>query len=90
MASDSIVEIKNALKAKKAIIGTGRVVKQLKLGKLEKIFLTSNTPDDVKETIKRYSKLNKTKIVQLKQPNEELGTICKKPFAISVLGIKGA
>jgi len=90
MAPDSIAEIKKALKAKKAVIGTGQTIKQLKLGKLEKVFLTSNTPKEVKETIKYYSKLSKAKVIQLKQPNEELGTICKKPFAISVLGIKGA
>lgn len=90
MAPDSIAEIKKALQAKKAVIGTNRVIKQLKLGKLEKVFLTSNTSKDIKESIKYYAKLSKTKVIQLKQPNEELGTICKKPFAISVLGIKGA
>ncbi|MBW2993772.1 50S ribosomal protein L30e [Candidatus Woesearchaeota archaeon] len=86
---DSIAEIKKALETKKAVIGTNRIIKSLKLGKLKQVFLTSNTPEEIKQTIKYYAKANKIKVVQLKQPNEELGTICKKPFAISVLGIKG-
>ncbi len=86
----SIEEIKKSLETKKAVIGTDKVIKNLKLGKLKQVFLTSNTPEEIKQTIKHYAKANKTKVVQLRQPNEELGTICKKPFAISVLGIKGA
>lgn len=91
MPTDAIAEIKKALEGKKAVIGTERVIKQLKLGKLEKVFMTANAPADVKDSILYYSKLSSANVVQLKQPNEELGTICKKPFAISVLGIvKGA
>ena len=89
--SNSISEIKKALKEEKAIIGTERTLKNLKLGKVSKVFLTSNCPASVKEDIKYYSKLAKVEVVQLKQPNDELGALCKKPFSISVLSIaKGA
>jgi large subunit ribosomal protein L30e len=90
--ADAIAEIKKALKTKgKAVIGTARTIKKLKLGKVEKVYLTSNCPDEVKEDIKYYAKLSGAKVVQLKQPNDELGIVCKKPFAISVLSIaKGA
>lgn len=87
----TITEIKKALKEGKAIIGTSRTIKNLKLGKVSKVFLTSNCPDDVKKDIKYYSKLAKVEVVRLKQPNDELGALCKKPFSISVLSIaKGA
>lgn len=88
----AIEEIKTALKTKgKVVIGTARTIKNLKLGRLEKVFLTSNCPKSVKEDIKYYAKLSNAKVVQLKQPNDELGIICRKPFAISVLSItKGA
>jgi len=88
----AIEEVKKALKAKgKAILGLDRTIKGLKLGRLEKVYLTSNCQKDMKEAIKYYAKLSKAKVVQLKIPNDELGIICKKPFAISVLSItKGA
>lgn len=82
-----IEDIKGALKSDKAIIGTERSIKNLKLGKLAKVYITSNCPADVRSDIEHYSKLAKTEVVALKQPNDELGTICKKPFPISVISI---
>jgi len=89
--NNPINEIRKALKEKKIIIGTENTLKNLKLGKVAKVFLTSNCPDNVKKNIKHYCKLAKVEAVQLKQPNDELGALCKKPFSISVLSvIKGA
>jgi large subunit ribosomal protein L30e len=84
----SIDDIKKALKEGKVIIGTSRTIKALKLGKVSKVFLTSNCPSDVKDDIEYYSKLGKVKVVKLKQPNVELGVLCKKPFPISVLSFQ--
>ncbi|MBW3003821.1 50S ribosomal protein L30e [Candidatus Woesearchaeota archaeon] len=86
--SKAIEDVKNALKAGKAVLGTERTIKQLKLGKLSKVFVTSNCPEDIKSDIQHYAKLANIEVVQLKQPNDELGTLCKKPFAISVISIK--
>ena len=84
----NIEDIKKAIKEKKIIIGTDRTIKALKLGKAEKVFLTSNCPEGVKEDIEHYGRLGNVKIIKLKQPNDELGTLCKKPFPISVLSFK--
>ncbi len=84
----NVDDIKKKIKEEKVIIGTERTIKVLKLGKVEKVFLTSNCPSDVKEDIEHYAKLAKIKVVKLKQPNVELGVICKKPFPISVLSFK--
>jgi large subunit ribosomal protein L30e len=81
----NIEDIKKRVKEGKVIIGTSRTIKALKLGKVERVYLTSNCPDDVKEDIEYYGKLSKTKVVKLRQPSSELGVICKKPFSISVL-----
>ncbi|MAG20395.1 50S ribosomal protein L30 [archaeon] len=81
----SLVDLKKVLKEKEVVIGTDKAIKNIKRGKCEKVFLSSNCPEEVKGDIEHYSKLNKTEIVQLKQPNDELGMICKKPFSISVL-----
>ncbi len=86
----SVEEIRKIVKEGKAVIGTSRVVKGLKLGKITKVFITSNCPLKIKKDIKHYAGISGAKVVQLKQPNTELGVLCKKPFSISVLGTKGA
>jgi large subunit ribosomal protein L30e len=84
----NIEDIRKKIKEGKVIIGTSRTIKALKTGKTEKVFLTSNCSEDVKEDIEYYSKLGKVKVVKLRQPSGELGTICKKPFPISVLSFQ--
>ncbi|NQV09174.1 ribosomal L7Ae/L30e/S12e/Gadd45 family protein [Candidatus Woesearchaeota archaeon] len=86
--TDTIIdEIKDKIAEKKILIGTEETLKNLKLGKLQKIFLASNCEDGAKEDITHYGKLTKTEIVNLKYPNDEFGTLCKKPFSISVAGL---
>jgi len=81
------MDLKKILKSKKIIIGTEKSVKELKRGKLEKIFTSANCPKDVKKDIDHYSKLSDVELVLLEQENDELGVLCKKPFPISVLGL---
>jgi large subunit ribosomal protein L30e len=78
-------ELKKLIKEGKVIIGTNRVMKNLKLGKLKCIYVASNCPKDILDDIKHYSKLYNVKVNELKENNEDLGIICKKPFSISVL-----
>lgn len=87
MAKKDITEIKKLLKMDKVIIGTEKTIKNLKLGKLSKIFLSENCPEDVKGDISRYAGLVDVKVTKLNLPNDELGVLCKKPFSTSVLGI---
>ena len=85
---DSITEIKTALKKNKLILGTERTIKELKLGKLARVFATNNCPENVKKDLEYYGLLAETPVEYLSIPNDELGVICKKQFAISVLGQK--
>ena len=80
-------ELRKLMETKKVIVGTDRVIKQLKLGKISKVFLTVNCPEDVKADVGAFAKISKTEVVQLDIPNDELGVVCKKPFSISIAGI---
>ena len=80
-------EIKKLIKEKKVIIGTERAIKSLKLGKVEKVLLSSNCAEKTLEDINYYTGLSSIETVKLGYSNEELGTICKKPFSISVLSV---
>lgn len=78
-------EIKKILKEKSLTFGTEEVLKKIRLGEVKKVFLASNCNKDIKEKIERYAKVGKIQVVNLDIPNDEVGVICKKPFAISVL-----
>lgn len=84
-------EIKKMLKAGNAVIGTERTIKNLRLGKIQKVLLSSNCPARIENNINYYAGLSGAETHKLDFPNEELSVICKKPFTISVLSfLKGA
>jgi len=80
-------ELKDALKEKKVTIGTERTIKNLKMNRLKKVYISSNCKKEVKEDIEHYCKIYNIPLIALKENNEELGILCKKPFNISVLSI---
>ncbi len=84
-------EIKKMLKSGNLVIGTERTIKNLKLGKVQKVLVSSNCPASVEKDITHYSGLSGAEFYKLDYPNDELSVICKKPFSISVLSLlKGA
>ena len=85
--NEEIKLLKNKVQENKAVIGTDRVIKELREKKLSKVFLSSNCPDKVKSDIQHYAALVNVPVIQLDANNEEMGVICKKEFFISVLGI---
>lgn len=80
-------EIKSLIKTKKIIIGSERTIKNLKLGKVEKVLISSNCSESMINNLTYYAKLSNTEVIKLDYTNEEIGVICKKPFSISVLGV---
>lgn len=84
-------EIKKLIKSKNAVIGTERTIKNLKLGKVEKVIISSNCSEKVFNDLNYYAELSKAEAIKVSYSNDELGVICKKPYPISVLSIlKGA
>ena len=83
----SSTEIKKMLKSSNVIIGTERTIKALKLGKLQKVLMSSNCPANVEKDINYYAGLGGGEVYKLEHSNEELSVICKKPYSISVLGV---
>ena len=80
-------EIKKNLKKDTLILGKDRCLKLLKLNKLQQVFLSSDTPEKVETDFKYYANLTDAKIHKLELPNDELGTFCKRPHHVSVLGL---
>ena len=81
----SVVELKKALKEKPLTIGNNKTLKNIRNGKVKKVFLASNCPQKMADTINRYAKISKFSVVSLKINSDEVAAICKKQFNISVL-----
>ena len=80
-------ELREKLLENKVIIGTERVLKKLKNGKIASILIANNCSESTKNDLQQYTKLNNTPLIELDINNEELGVFCKKNFFVSVLGI---
>ena len=81
-------ELKDKLVQEKVIIGSDIVMKELKKGNLNKIFLASNCRDDIKKEITHFANIQKVPVELLELSNEDLGVLCKKNFFVAVLGIQ--
>jgi ribosomal protein L30E len=80
-------EVKKNLKSKKLVYGTETTLKGLKLGKISKVFVSSNAPASVKEDLDRYAGLAGAAVLSVGIPNGELGIFCKKSHLVSVIGL---
>ena len=87
MTETGLEEIKKYLKTKKLVIGTDSTIKNLKLRKLSRVFISSNAPAEVVRDIEHYAWLAGVQAVMLEVPNDELEGQCKRPYSISVIGL---
>jgi len=78
-------EIRKRVEAGDVTVGLKQTLLGLKQGTLAAVYVTSNCPSKFKGDLKHNS--GSVKIVELKETNEELGIICKKPYFISVVGL---
>ena len=83
-------DVRKIVVEEKICIGTENTIKNLRLGKLGKVIITSNCPKGVKEDINSLNRKEEgegAEIINIPENNEELGIICRKPFHVSVLGV---
>ncbi len=79
-------EIRKMLGSDKLILGSERVLKAVRKGGVAKVVLASNAPESLKAQLEQYQKLGDHFLIEdAGVPNDELGTLCKKPFSIAVL-----
>jgi large subunit ribosomal protein L30e len=83
----SVEEIREAMKEGRAVIGTKRTLRELKLGRLSKVVISRNCPIESRKELDRLLKLCDASLEIFPGSNFELGTACKKPFPIAMLGV---
>lgn len=81
------MELKEALKKNKMIIGTKRTVKALRKEELAQVYLASNCPEVLEEDINHFSSFDSVPVEKLAITCDELGVLCKKPFLVSVVAV---
>jgi len=78
-----MVDLREEIKKGKPFYGLLNTIKKLKKGELKKIYLASNCPDKV--SIVKQANHSGVEVIEMAETNVQLGVVCKKPYAISVL-----
>ncbi|OYT54224.1 MAG: 50S ribosomal protein L30e [Candidatus Altiarchaeales archaeon ex4484_2] len=80
-------EIKGVVKKGRVVYGSRSVVSGLLNDNPKLIIISSNCPSENREEIIYYSKLSNTPYESVDIDSIELGSICGKPFPVSVMGV---
>lgn len=82
-------EIQSAIKSGNAIIGMRESMKHIRNSAPKIIVITENVPATLEKEIKHNAKISNVRLEVFNGSSRDLGTICGKPFPVSVLVIKG-
>jgi large subunit ribosomal protein L30e len=87
---DASREIRRAADTGKVIFGTRRTMRAIRNKDTKLVIVASNAPQEILEDIERYSKLAKIPVHHFMGTGIDLGTLCGKPFIVSVMSIVSA
>ncbi len=82
------IDISEAIKKKRLVIGLDSVIRAIKSGAAEKVVVASNCGVDARADVESYSGMSGIEVEVFPGSSRELGTLCRKPFCISVLAVK--
>ncbi len=83
-----MTDLRKLLASKNKILGRNETISALKQGKLSDVLFAKNYSEGLRKDIENLASISRANVTVLKQTNDELGIMCKKPFAISVIGIR--
>lgn len=82
--------VRMAVETGKAGFGAKTGVKDALLAKAKLIVVASNAPRELQEDIAHYAKLSEVAVLTFEGTSMELGSICGKPYSVSVLSVYDA
>ena len=80
--------IRVAVDTGKVILGSKKSIQAIKLGNGELVVMAANAPKNLKEDVEIYSNLSEIPVHIFDGSSVDLGSICGKPFTVSVLVIQ--
>ena len=86
----NIAEFKKVIENKEVIFGSKNTLKLLRNNKLSSIYLSSDCDNNTEKEIKNMADISGISIIETGKTKEEIKFLCKKPFNISVIGVKNA
>jgi len=84
---DLAKSIRLAVDSGKVVLGSGRSVKVALNGGAKLIVVSQNCPREIASDIKHYCKLSSIPLIDFKGSSLDLGTVCGKPFPVSILSV---
>ncbi|VVB98216.1 50S ribosomal protein L30e [uncultured archaeon] len=82
--------VRMAVETGKVEFGAKTGMKDSLLGKAKLIVVASNAPGELQEDISQYAKLSGAAVLTFEGTSMELGSICGKPYPVSVLSVYDA
>lgn len=79
--------IKDAEKQGRLLIGSNRVVREMKKGRLIAVIYASNLPEALARDINHYASVSGVEMKGFAGDSIKLGETCGKPFGILLIGI---
>ncbi|MBU7015608.1 MAG: 50S ribosomal protein L30e [Theionarchaea archaeon] len=80
-------EIRKATETGRVLFGTEQSLKSVKTGEAKLVIMASNVPERTKEDLEYYCSLTHIPVHHYEGTSIDLGTLCGKPFVISVLTV---
>ena len=81
-------QIKKAMEEKKDVLGTKRTLASLKKKELKSVIVAESCPEPAKEEVRKSAASCGAEVELVKINGRQLGTVCRKPFSVTVLGLK--
>ncbi|MBI4360700.1 50S ribosomal protein L30e [Candidatus Micrarchaeota archaeon] len=79
--------IRLAVDSGKVTLGSQKSIKHALNGDAKLLVLAENCPETVADDVKEYCKLSEIRVVRFPGTSVKLGTVCGKPFPVSVLSV---
>lgn len=80
-------ELRMALNTGKVHLGTKVAMRELRRGRAKIAILSSNCPDNTKESITTHGRLSEIPVLEHQKDSIDLGVLCGKPYPVSVIVI---
>ena len=80
--------IRLAVESGKIRFGARNSIKDSLLGKAKLFVVATNVPSQIRERVEHYSEVSGIPVVRFDGTTLELGSVCGKPFPVSVLSVQ--
>lgn len=83
-------EIRRAVDTGKVVFGVKQTEKSILEGKAKLVVTAKNAPLTQKEKISHKARLSEVNLFEANENGLELGSLCGKPFSVSVMAVEDA